>query len=499
MKNYLAFDLGASSGRAILGQFDGQTFQLTELHRFPNGPVQVGNGIFWDINTLFKEIKTGLQKALATGCQLDGIGIDTWGVDLCYLGADGKLIGLPWHYRDSRTDNVMPWTFERISKEDIYRETGIQFMNLNTIFQLSASVRDNEENLKKADKLLFIPNALTYLMCGNVSAEYSIATTSQLYNPTTRDWSWKIIDAIGLPRSLFPKIVPSCSLAGTLSPELQKEYNCPAIPVILVGSHDTASAVAAVPALPDEDSWAYLSSGTWSLMGVELDAPIINEAGLAANYTNEGGVGGKIRYLKNIMGLWLIQECRNQWIREGNKFSFAELADMARAAEPFYAIINPNDHLFEAPGDMPSRIKEFCQKSGQKVPETPAQIARVALESLALKYRQTWNELQQLMGRPLHSLHIVGGGCQNILLNEFTANAIQAPVITGPVEGTAMGNILGQALATGAIASLAEGREIVKRSEPSNRYEPTDAEAWEAAFVRYQAICAKTSSEHNIN
>ncbi len=494
MKNYLAFDLGASSGRAIMGHYDGETIKLEELHRFANGPITVGDGLFWDFNTLFAEIKEGLRKALATGQTIDGIGIDTWGVDVCYLGADGKLIGLPHHYRDPRTDDVMPWTFERISKDDIYKETGIQFLNLNTVFQLSASVRDNEEALKQTDKLLFVPNALTYLLCGNVSAEYSIATTSQIFNPTTGDWSWKIIDALGLKRSIFPKITPSCTVAGTLTPEIQAEFNCGPIPVILIGTHDTASAVAAVPAV-NETGWAYLSSGTWSLMGVELPKPCVTEAAQAANYTNEGGVGNTIRFLKNIMGLWLIQECRNQWIREGNKYSFAELATMAREeAEPFFAIINPNDHLFEAPGDMPSRIKQFCKESGQRVPETPAQIVRIALESLALRYRQTWNELEAITGEKLHTLHLVGGGCQNVLLNEFTANAIQATVVTGPVEATAFGNILGQGIATGTIANLNAAREIVKRSENVQCYQPTEAEAWEAAFKRYEAICLSSNS-----
>lgn len=494
MKNYLAFDLGASSGRAIIGHYDGQTIELEELHRFANGPHTVGNQLFWDIDTLFAEIKEGLRKALATGTPIDGIGIDTWGVDVCYLGADGKLIGLPHHYRDPRTDDVMPWTFERISKEEIYRETGIQFMNLNTIFQLSASLRDKEEALQQADKLLFIPNALTYLLCGNVSAEYSIATTSQLFNPTTGDWAWKIIDALGLKRSLFPRITPSCTVAGTLTPEIQKEFDCGAIPVILIGGHDTASAVAAVPAVK-ETGWAYLSSGTWSLMGMELPAPCLSPAAQAANYTNEGGVGNTIRFLKNIMGLWLIQECRNQWIREGNKYSFAELATMAREqAEPFFAIINPNDHLFEAPGDMPARIREFCKTTGQRVPDTPAQIARIALESLALRYRQTWNELEQLTGQKLKTLHLVGGGCQNILLNEFTANAIQATVVTGPVEATALGNILGQGIATGTIDNLDAARKIVKRSTPTQTYQPTDAALWEEAYKRFQKICESSNS-----
>ena len=495
MKHYLAIDLGASSGRAILGHYDGKTIRLEELHRFANGPLQVDSHIFWDIHTLFEEIKQGIKKAVATGLPIDGIGIDTWGVDICYLGDNGKFVWLPWHYRDSRTDNAPEWVFQRIPKEEIYRETGIQFMNLNTIFQLAASLRDHEENLDKAEKLLFMPNALTYLLSGDATAEYSIATTSQLYNPTTRDWSWKIIDALGLKRSLFPAITPSCTVAGTLTPELQQELGCGPIPVILIGAHDTASAVAAVPAV-DEDSWAYLSSGTWSLLGVELDQPLINDAALAANYTNEGGIGGKIRFLKNIMGLWLIQECRNQWRRDGQDFSFAALTQLAAEAPAFTAFVDPNAKLFEAPGDMPARIRQFCQETGQPVPETPGHIVRVALESLALKYRQTWQELEKLLGRPLHTLHLVGGGCQNALLNQFTANAIQATVITGPVEATALGNILGQAIATGDIASIEQGRRISRDSSDTVIYQPADAEAWQAAFDRYLDICRRNGQSN---
>ncbi len=488
MKNYLAFDLGASSGRAIIGHYDGNSVQLEELHRFANGPMEVDGQLFWDFNALYSEIKTGLKKAVATGVAIDGIGIDTWGVDICSLGADGKLIGLPHHYRDPRTENAPEWAYQRISKEEIYQETGIQFMNLNTIFQLSASLRDGEEALKQADKLLFVPNALAYLLCGKAAAEYSIATTSQLYNPTTRDWSWKIIDALGLRRSLFPKVTPSCTVAGELTAELQQECGCGPIPVILIGCHDTASAVLAAPAV-NEKNWAYLSSGTWSLLGVELDEPLVTKAAQEANYTNEGGVGNTIRFLKNIMGLWLIQECRNEWIRQGNTYSFGELAAMAAEAQPFFAFIDPNAQLFEAPGDMPSRIQEFCRTTGQAVPETPAQIIRVALESLALRYRQTWNELEQLLGHQLETLHLVGGGCKNDLLNQFTANAIQHPVITGPVEATAFGNILGQMLALGDLPDTQECRKLVRASEETSQFLPTDGAAWEAAYAKYLSAC----------
>ncbi|MBR4369548.1 MAG: rhamnulokinase, partial [Victivallales bacterium] len=320
MKQYLAFDLGASSGRAILGTIDNGKVTLEEMHRFENGPMSINGGLFWNLLGLFNEMKLGLKKTLEAGANLSAIAIDTWGVDYAFIDKNGFFAGIPHNYRDPRTDDVMPWMFDRVPQKKIYELTGIQFITLNSIFQLAASVRDDDQVLKIADKLLFIPNALTYLFCGDKSAEYSIATTSQMYNPTTKDWAWEIIDALGLKRSLFPEIKPACSLAGTLLPQLQEELKCGAIPVVLVGTHDTASAVAAVPAQSDK-SWAYLSSGTWSLLGVELNEPLVTEAAMAANYTNEGGVGGTIRFLKNIMGLWLIQECRTEWKRRGKKYT----------------------------------------------------------------------------------------------------------------------------------------------------------------------------------
>lgn len=487
MKQFLAFDLGASSGRAILGTLLDGKISLQELHRFENGGVVVRDGLFWNTLGLFKEMRTGLQKALEIGAELSGIAIDTWGVDYALIDKNGCFAGMPRHYRDSRTDDIMEWTFQRIGQKEIYSETGIQFMSLNTIFQLAASVRDQEPTLKIADKLLFTPNALTWLFGGKACAEYSIATTSQLYNPQTRDWSWKIIDALGLPRSLFPEIVPSCSIAGTLSPALQAEFQCGPIPLILVGCHDTASAVAAVPATADK-SWAYLSSGTWSLLGVELDAPVISEKAQLANYTNEGGVGGKIRFLKNIMGLWLIQECRQEWNRRGKTFSFDELDNMAEQAEPFRSFVDPNDASFIAPGDMPARIQEYCRKTKQPIPETPGQIIRAALESLAMRYSQTMQELEDILGRKLDVLHLVGGGCLNKILNQFTANAINRPVVTGPVEATALGNIVGQALATGNIKSLQHGRDIIRDCTKTVTCNPQDTDAWQQAFQKYCQI-----------
>ncbi len=493
MNHYLAFDLGASSGRAIIGHFDGNKIELEEIHRFANGPVPVDGHICWDFDALWNEIKTGLKKAVDSGVKLDGIAVDTWGVDYCYLGHDSKFVGKPYHYRDTRTNGAMDWVFQRMSKEDIYALTGSQSLPINSLYQMAASRRDNDKRLQWDTKyLLFMPNAFTYMLCGNISAEYTLASTTQMLDMHKGDWAWKIVDAIGVNRAILPHIAKPCTIAGTLTEELQKELGCEAIPVILTGTHDTASAVASVPADADS-SWAYLSSGTWSLLGVELDQPLICQEALAKNYTNEGGICGKIRFLKNIMGLWIIQECRNQWISEGTKYSFGELAQMASDAEPFFAIINPDDPLFVAPGDMPARIREYCEKSGQKVPQSHGQIARIAFESLALRYRQTWLELEALLGKKLDVLHLVGGGCQNLLLNQFTANAINAKVVTGPVEATAAGNMIGQLIATEKVASLWDARKIIRNSFDCQSYEPNAAEsaAWLAAYDKFTALPAQ--------
>ena len=491
MKHYLAFDLGASSGRAILGTIDHGNVTLKELHRFENGPIAINGGLFWNLLGLFAELKAGLKAALREGVEISSIAIDTWGVDYAFIDEQGFFAGFPRNYRDPRTEDVMPKLFDTIDKQTIYSLTGIQFLPLNTICQLAASVRDHDRTLDIADKLLFIPNALTYLFCGNQSAEYSIATTSQLYNPSTHDWAWEIIDALGLKRSLFPAITPPCTLAGTLLPELQQELKCGPIPVVLVGTHDTASAVAAVPA-DGSQSWAYLSSGTWSLLGVELDQPLVTAAAMQANYTNEGGVGGKIRFLKNIMGLWLIQECRSEWKRRNQNYTFDQLDDMAAKAEPFRSLIDPNDPSFTTPGDMPARIADFCRRTGQPVPETPGQILRTALESLALKYRQCVDDLEAITEKPIELLHLVGGGCKNTLLNQFTANAIARPVQTGPVEATALGNIVSQAIALGHVSSLQEARDIIRNSTDAQTYhpDPTTRQQWEDAYRKFLAINA---------
>ncbi len=486
-KYFLAFDLGASSGRAILGGIGDGRLEIREIHRFENGPVDVNGHLYWNILGLFTELKAGLAKLLAEGITPAGMAVDTWGVDYALLDRNGAFCGFPYHYRDPRTEDVPELVFEKIPKETIYARTGIQFMNLNTIFQLAASKRDRDPALEIADTLLLMPNALTYLLSGSKAAEYSIATTTQLYDPRDRDWAWDLIDALELPRRIFPKIVPPATPAGELRKAVCEELNCAPIPVLLVGSHDTAAAVAAVPA-GSEHSWAYLSSGTWSLLGVELDSPCITPQAMEANYTNEGGVGGKVRFLKNIMGLWLVQESRATWARQGREYSWDELVQMAADAEPFRSIIDPNDPSFLAPGDMPARIAAFCRATGQPEPETPGQVMRCALESLALRYRQTIEELEDLTGRSVDLLHLVGGGSRNEVLNQFAANATGRPVITGPVEATAIGNIVCQAMATGELKDLAQARALVRRSFETRRYTPRQTAAWTEAYHRYRSL-----------
>ncbi|MBT3285750.1 MAG: rhamnulokinase [Victivallales bacterium] len=487
--HYLAFDLGASSGRAILGTLSDGRIELEELHRFDNGPVDINGGLFWNLLGLFAELKQGLANALAKGVKISGIAIDTWGVDFGLIDGNGQFVGFPRHYRDPRTTDIYPYAFGKVPRDEMYRTTGIQFMNLNTVFQLVAMERDGDSSLQTGEKLLFMPNALTYLFSGNASAEYTIASTSQLCDANTGTWAKKMIEGLDLPMAILPDIVPPCTVVGELREAICEELKCDPVPFILVGSHDTASAVAAVPATTGK-SWAYLSSGTWSLLGVELDKPLISDAGLAANYTNEGGVGGKIRFLKNIMGMWLIQESRSEWRRQGQNYTFDEMDMMAAEAEPFRSFIDPNDESFVAPGNLPERIAEFCRKTGQAVPETPGQIMRCALESLALRYRMALDEIEEITGQGIEILHLVGGGVKNLVLNQYTADAIGRPVITGPVEATALGNIAAQAMATGELADLAEARCVIAASTDTNTLLPADGAEWDEAYGRFRQLFA---------
>jgi rhamnulokinase len=487
---FLAVDLGAESGRVVAGQFDGERVRLEEVHRFPNGPVNVLGSLHWDVLRLWQDIKAGLARASerygASGGRIAGVGLDTWGVDFGLLAEDDTLLGNPYHYRDHRTDEMMPVAFEKVPRAEIFARTGLQFMQLNSLYQLLAMVVAGSPQLDVAARFLNMPDLFNFWLTGRKASEFSIATTTQCYDPVAGDWAWDMLAQLGIPTDIFGEIVPPGTVLGPLLDPIAEEAGCPAVPVIAPATHDTGSAVAAVPMDPDDA--IYLSSGTWSLMGVEVLEPVINDRMLAYNLTNEGGVDGTFRLLKNIMGLWLIQACRREWQRAGEDYSYDELVAMAAAAPAFGPLIYPGDDRFLHPGDMTPRIRAFCRETDQPVPETKGAILRCALESLALEYRWVAERLDELTGRRLATIHIIGGGAKNALLDQFAADATGRTVVTGPVEATALGNVLVQAIALGHIGSVAEGREVVRRSFELKTFEPQDTAAWEAAYDRYRQI-----------
>ncbi|HBG27348.1 MAG: hypothetical protein A2Y10_13660 [Planctomycetes bacterium GWF2_41_51] len=468
---YIAVDLGAESGRVMLGEITNDKLRLAEIHRFPNGPIQQDDFLRWDFEKLFSEIKTGIAAAIkqANG-QISGIAVDSWGVDFGLIGDDGKLLENPYHYRDARTNGIMEKVFDIVPKREVYENTGIQFMQLNTIFQLFAAKLQNPHILKKTRKLIFMADLVSYFLCGNSFAEYTLASTSQLMNMKTGKWSNEIFDKLSLPIEIMPQIVKPASKVGKLKPELCKEFNCQPIDIITVGSHDTASAVAAVPA--SGNNWAYLSSGTWSLIGIETPNAVINNDSFNGSFTNEGGVENSIRFLKNIMGLWLLQECRREWEKQGCKLDYTQITEMAKAAKPFAAKIDCNNSEFLAPGQMPERINRHLKNTGQNQITDKGQMARVILESLAAKYRDEMQTLEKITGKKIDTLHIVGGGSKNDLLNQFAADATGKTVITGPVEATAIGNILMQAVAAGKIKNLDAARILVSKSFDCGKFLP---------------------------
>ena len=483
--NLLGFDFGASSGRAMLGRLENGRLELQELHRFSNDPVMLCGRLVWDVQRLFFEMKEALTKASRAGIVIDGIGIDTWGVDFGLLDKNGALLSIPVHYRDARTDGMMERAFEIVSKEAIFEETGLAFLQFNTLYQLLAMKLANDPILEIADSLLMMPDLLAYFLTGEQASEYTIASTSQLIDPVTRDWAYDLMDRFGLPKHIFKPIQPAGAVRGALLPQIAEEVGMGRVPVIAVGSHDTASAVAAVPAAGD-NRFAYISSGTWSLLGAEIDSPLRDLSVMRANYTNEGGICGTIRLLRNIMGLWIYQECIREWDRRTDKSSYDELEKMALEAPSFLAVIDVDDPRFLHPGNMPERIRAYCAEKGERVPESRGEIIRVIFESLALKYRWGLQRLERdLLNAPVDILHIVGGGGKNAMLNQFTAEAIRRPVTAGPSEATAIGNLLVQAMSLGGIDSLSELREVVANSFELNTYAPKgDPAAWDAAYAR---------------
>lgn len=486
-KLFLALDLGAESGRSIAGSFDGRRLTLSEVHRFTNRPVQLFDSLYWDVLSLFAEIKTSLALAVQQhGPGLAGLGIDVWGNDFALLDEQGELLGNAHHYRDPRTEGMLEAAFERLPRQEIFNQTGIQFMRFNTLYQLLALVTRKSPQLAAAKTFLMIPDLFNYWLTGQKSVEYTVASTSQCLDPVSRSWNEMLLAKMGIPLHIFPAIIQPGSILGHLLPAIAAEVKAGPIPVIAPGCHDTASAVAAVPA--EGNNYAYLSSGTWSLMGVEVSQPVINADTLAYNFTNEGGVANTIRLLKNIGGLWLIQECRRAWAAAGEPLAYEEIARLAAEAPSFVAVIDPDDADFAHPGSMPERIKAYCQRTGQPEPDTIGSIARTIFESLALRYRWVLEKLEAIRGQRLERLHIIGGGSQNKLLNQFTANALNRPVVAGPSEATAIGNILLQMLALGDIASLEQGRELVRFSFETELYLPGETGPWDEAYARFLAL-----------
>ncbi len=493
--DFLAFDLGAESGRALLGTLDQSRLTLEVKHRFANPTGRINGHLHWNLMGQWEDLKIGVRNTAsasggARGRNLAGIGVDTWGVDFGLISQTGEILGNPYHYRDTRTDGMIELACQRVGRERIFQDTGIQFMQLNTLFQVLAMHEAGSHALGAADTLLFMPDLFNYLFTGQRRSEFSIASTSQMLNPRHRTWASDLLEELGLPGHILPPIVSSGSVIGTIRADVAEECGIAAdVPIIAPGCHDTASAVAAVPA-EGSDNWCYISSGTWSLMGVELTAPIIDEKTLRYNYTNEGGVGGRIRLLKNIMGLWLVQECRREFAGGGHDHDYAELTTMAGDAEAFVAAIDPDYPPFLTPGDMPGKIERFCRETGQSAPTTPGSIIRTCLESLALTYRRTLDGLEDITGRQLEVIHIVGGGTQNELLNQMTADACGRSVIAGPVEATGIGNLLVQAMAIGAVKSLDELRGIVRNSFEVKRYSPSGDARWTRAYERYRELTA---------
>jgi len=484
---FLAVDLGAESGRALLGDFEGGRVTLNEVHRFPNVPVRTPDGLHWDALRLVGCVYRGMSKAARETGSIESVGVDTWGVDFGLLDRDGSLVSNPYHHRDPRTEGMVERAFERVAKEEIYQTTGIQFIRINTLYQLLAM--EGSPLLEITDTLLTMPDLINYWLTGEKAAEYTNATTTQLYNLERNDWATGLMERLGIPANLFPGIIRPGAEIGPLLPEVAGEWDLPRLPVTAVASHDTGSAVVAVPA--EGEDFAYISSGTWSLVGLELPEPVATEGAMRANFTNEGGFGGKARFLKNVMGLWILQECRRHWAREGREYSYEELVHMAEEAPPLRFLMDPDDPSFLEPGGMPARVSGFCEATGQGAVEEPGAVVRCVLESLALAYRRVIEESEKLTGRTVPVIHVVGGGSQNALLCQLTADATGRPVLAGPVEATALGNVLVQAHGRGRLGSLEEIREVVRASVEVSRYEPGgDADGWQEAVERFDALGA---------
>jgi rhamnulokinase len=483
----LAVDLGAGSGRVVAGILENDRLDLRNIHRFTNEPEKLEDGWHWQFDRLFAEIQTGIREAISLyGADVESIGVDTWGVDYGLLDAKGTLLGSPFQYRDSRTDGMMDVAFERMPRAEIYERTGIQFMYFNTLFQLLAEARDPAKRFESAEGMLFLPDLINFRLTGRAATERSIASTGQLLNAKTQDWDRDLIAAMELPAQIFGDLVDAGTDLGPLLPEIAESPGDSPIRVIVSGGHDTASAVAGVPA--EESQPVFLSSGTWSLFGRELAEPVLTEAGYEEGFSNESGVFGTIRYLKNISGLWLLQECKRHWDAEGQALDFGALVEAAEAAPAFAAVLDPDAPIFQAPVHMPTSIADWLRGTGQTPLTDPGSVTRTILEGLALRYRLAKEKLETLTDKPITHIHVVGGGSQNRLLNQFAADATGCTVIAGPVEATSAGNILVQLKSLGVISSLAEGRALVRRSFETEIFEPREADAWAEAARKFHNL-----------
>jgi len=486
-KKYIAFDIGASNGRCVLGQFDGNELKLDEVSRFDNAHIRVRDHLHWDVLSLYDKVKKGLcEAARMYGKDIASLGVDTWGVDYGLLDSQGNLIGNPYMYRDPQTEGMLEEAFAMMSREEIFQITGIQFIRFNSLFQLLAMVKSGSPLLEVADTYLMMPDLLNYWLTGRKVVEYTNASTSQILDARSKIWSLPLIRAMGIPEHIFPEIIEAGQILAQLKGTLAGEIGLPKIPVVATATHDTAAAVVSVPA--ETDNFAYLSSGTWTLLGTEIPGPIFSPKVEAYNFGNEGGVCNTIRLLRNIANMWLPQECRRIWRLEGNDYSWEVLMHLASAAESFVACVDPDAPEFMLPSNMPEKIQESCKKTGQKTPQNHGEIMRVCLESLAFKYRLTIEQLTDIVGEKPEALHIIGGGARNSLLCQMAANASGMQVVAGPYEATTIGNLVMQMIAVGDLGSLSEGRALIRRSFPTVVYTPQETELWEEKYQLFLNI-----------
>lgn len=487
MSKILAFDFGASSGRAIIGELKNDKLELKEVHRFANEPVTFANHLQWDILRLSHEVKQALLKCKNSSENIESIGVDTWGVDYGLLDDNGELLGNPYHYRDNRTDGMIEKCFQIISKEELFDRTGLQVANFNTIYQLLGAKNMEDKNLDRAETLLMMPDLINYMLTGKKVTEYTIASTSQLYNHSKKNWDKELLEKLNIPTNIFTEIVKPGHVVGPVRESVCSELDIKSVPVIAVASHDTASAVVAVPA--EGDNHVYISSGTWSLLGIESDEPISSPLASKYNFTNEGGANDKIRFLKNIMGLWILQECKRAWEKAGMTIGFGEMVELAQK-ETNESYIDPDNALFYAPGNMPEKVKKFCAETGQKVPQSIGEIVRCVEESLALKYRWAIEKIEEITSKKIDVIHIVGGGIQDKLLSDLTAKACGRRVVAGPVEATAIGNLIIQGMALGKIKDISHGREIIRNSFDMKEYLPSNSAEWDEKYRMFLEIIA---------